>query len=138
MPTLWVCQAEGSSALSRAFACGLDGNDAFADPLPSSTIADSIAVDVPRNGLHALAKLRKYGGRVVSVDDDAILAAQKKLSSTSGLFAEPSSVAAFAGWLKVRESIAATDTCVLLITGSGLKDVRAAALGLGLTTGEPK
>lgn len=138
MPTLWACQAEGSSALTRAFACGLDGNDAFADPLPSSTIADSIAVDVPRNGLHALAKLRKYGGRVVSVDDDAILAAQKKLSSTSGLFAEPSSVAAFAGWLKVRESIAATDTCVLLITGSGLKDVRAAALGLGLTTGEPK
>ena len=138
MPTLWACQADGSSAIARAFASSLDGNDAFSDPLPSSTIADSIAVDVPRNGLHALAKLRKYGGRTVTVDDDAILAAQKKLSSTSGLFAEPSSIAAFAGWLKVRQSIPATDTCVLLITGSGLKDVRAAAQGLGLEqpTGE--
>ena len=133
MPTLWACQAEGSSAIARAFASNLDGNDAFSDPLPSSTIADSIAVDVPRNGLHALAKLRKHGGRVVTVDDEAILAAQKKLSSTTGLFAEPSSIAAFAGWLKVRGSIPATDTCVLLITGSGLKDVRTAAVGLGLT-----
>ena len=136
MPTLWACQAEGSSAIARAFASNRDGNDAFTDPQASLTIADSIAVDVPRNGLHALAKLRKHGGRVVTVDDDAILAAQKKLSSTTGLFAEPSSVAAFAGWLKVRESIPANQTCVLLITGSGLKDVRAAALGLGLTTGE--
>jgi len=138
MPTLWACQAEGSSAIARAFASNRDGNDAFTDPQASLTIADSIAVDVPRNGLHALAKLRKYGGRVVTVDDDAILAAQKKLSSTSGLFAEPSSIAAFAGWLKVRQSIPATDTCVLLITGSGLKDVRAAAQGLGLEqpTGE--
>ena len=138
MPTLWACQADGSSAIARAFASNLDGNDAFTDPQASLTIADSIAVDVPRNGLHALAKLRKYGGRTVTVDDDAILAAQKKLSSTSGLFAEPSSIAAFAGWLKVRQSIPATDTCVLLITGSGLKDVRAAAQGLGLEqpTGE--
>ena len=138
MPTLWACQAEGSSAIARAFASNRDGNDAFTDPQASLTIADSIAVDVPRNGLHALAKLRKYGGRTVTVDDDAILAAQKKLSSTSGLFAEPSSIAAFAGWLKVRQSIPATDTCVLLITGSGLKDVRAAAQGLGLEqpTGE--
>ena len=135
MPTLWACQAEGSSAIARAFASNRDGNDAFTDPQASLTIADSIAVDVPRNGLHALAKLRKHGGRVVTVDDDAILAAQKKLSSTSGLFAEPSSIAAFAGWLKVRQSIPATDTCVLLITGSGLKDVRAAAQGLGLKPG---
>jgi threonine synthase len=135
MPTLWACQAEGSSAIARAFASALDGNDAFVDPQASSTIADSIAVDVPRNGLHALAKLRKYGGRVVTVADDAIIKAQKKLSSTTGLFAEPSSVAAFAGWLKVRGAIPATDTCVLLITGSGLKDIRAAALGLGLKPG---
>lgn len=138
MPTLWACQADGSSALARAFASNRDGNDAFSDPRPSSTIADSIAVDVPRNGLHALAKLRKYGGRTVCVADDEIIKAQKRLSSTTGLFAEPSSVAAFAGWLKVRESIPAKQTCVLLITGSGLKDVRAAALGLGLTTGEPQ
>jgi threonine synthase len=89
-------------------------------------------VDVPRNGLHALFKLKKYGGQAVIVSDTEILSAQKTLAAGSGLFAEPSSSAAFAGWLKVRTTIAAQDNCVLLITGSGLKDVKSAALGLGL------
>ena len=132
MPTLWACQAEGSSALARAFASSQSGNDAFGDPVPSNTLADSISVDVPRNGLHALAKLRQYGGRTVTVSDSEILAAQKKLSSATGLFAEPSSSAAFAGWLKARTSVPAEETCVLLITGSGLKDINAAARGLEL------
>ncbi|MDI6746391.1 MAG: pyridoxal-phosphate dependent enzyme [Rhodocyclaceae bacterium] len=135
MPTVWACQAEGSSGIARALAschAGHAGSDDFGDPVSSSTIADSIAVDVPRNGLHALSKLKKYGGRSVVVSDAEILAAQKTLSSGSGLFAEPSSSAAFAGWLKVRETIPTADTCVLLITGSGLKDIKAAALGLDL------
>ncbi len=132
IPTVWACQAEGSSAIARALASPHSGASAFAAPLPAKTIADSIAVAVPRNGLHALAKLRKHGGRAISVSDSEILAAQKKLSALSGLFAEPSSSAAFAGWLKARESVAAEETCVLLITGSGLKDVKSAAHGLGL------
>jgi len=38
----------------------------------------------------------------------------------------------FSAWLKMRKSIPAEETCVLLITGSGLKDVQSAARGLGL------
>lgn len=132
IPTVWACQAQGSSAIARALASTLAGNDAFGEPLPSSTLADSISVDVPRNGLHALAKLKKYAGKAVTVSDEEILVAQKTLASSTGLFAEPSSSTAFAAWLKVRESIAADETCVLLITGSGLKDIAAAARGLGL------
>ena len=45
-----------------------------------------------------------------------------------------SSSAAFAGWLKVRDRVPAGDNCVLLITGSGLKDIKAAARALGLET----
>ena len=132
MPTVWACQVQGSSAIARAFAALQSGKDAFADPVASETIADSISVDVPRNGVHALAKLKQYDGRTVVVSDAEILAAQKELSSMSGLFAEPSSSAPFAGWLKVRASVPAEETCVLLITGSGLKDVKSAALALGL------
>ena len=132
IPTVWACQAEGSSAIARALASGRDGADAFGAPIPSQTLADSIAVDVPRNGLHALSKLKKYAGKAVVVSDAEILAAQKTLAAGSGLFAEPSSSAAFAGWLKVRHSIPAQDNCVLLITGSGLKDVKSAARGLGI------
>ena len=89
---------------------------------------------MPRNGAHALAKLRRYGGEAVIVSDAEILAAQKRLSAGAGLFAEPSSSAAFAGWLKVRDRVPAGQNCVLLITGSGLKDIKAAARALGLET----
>ncbi len=132
MPTLWACQAEGSSAIARALASGHAGAQAFAEPRPSRTVADSIAVDVPRNGVHALAKLTQYAGRAVTVSDAEILDAQHRLARGCGLFAEPSSSAAFAAWLKVRPALAADDNCVLLITGSGLKDIQAAARGLGL------
>ena len=132
MPTVWACQAEGSSGIARAFDSPLSGHEAFGDPVPSDTIADSISVDVPRNGVHALSKLKKYAGKTVVVSDDAILSGQKALSAGSGLFAEPSSSVVFSAWLKVRESIPAEETCVLLVTGSGLKDVRSAARGLGL------
>jgi len=132
IPVVWACQAEGSSAIARAWATPVGSNDPFGTPRPSKTVADSIAVDVPRNGSHALGKLRRHHGQAVTVSDSEILAAQKTLSAGSGLFAEPSSSAAFAGWLKVRNRVPAQDNCVVLITGSGLKDIRSAAQGLGL------
>jgi threonine synthase len=132
MPVVWACQAEGSSAIARALQSPLSKDDPFGPPRASKTVADSIAVDVPRNGSHALAKLRRYGGQAVVVSDAEILAAQHRLAAGSGLFAEPSSSAAFAGWLKVRDRLPPQDNCVLLVTGSGLKDIQAAAQGLGL------
>lgn len=134
MPTIWACQAEGSSAIARAFQTPHSETDPFGPPHAATTLADSISVDVPRNGLHALAKLRRHRGRVVVVDDAAILAAQKALAAGSGLFGEPSSCAAFAGWLSVRESVPSDTNCVVMITGSGLKDIASAARGLGLTS----
>ncbi len=122
MPTVWACQAAGSSAVARALSTG-----GFSAPESSSTVADSISVDVPRNGAHALSKLRSHSGKAVVVTDEEILAAQRKLSASSGLFAEPSSSAAFAGFLKARKSIESGDRVVLLITGSGLKDIASAA-----------
>ncbi|MCX7024358.1 MAG: pyridoxal-phosphate dependent enzyme [Spirochaetes bacterium] len=126
MPTVWACQAQGSSAIARALESGF-----FGPPVPSDTIADSIAVDVPRNGIYALAKLKKYGGRAVVVGDDEILEAQRALSAGSGLFAEPSSACAWAGFLKARAGIDPGDLVVVMITGSGLKDIKNAARAVG-------
>jgi threonine synthase len=125
MPTFWTAQAEGSSAIARALETGR------IEPRPSATIADSISVDVPRNGSHVLAKLRKHDGRGVIVSDEEILSAQRMLSSNSGLFAEPSSACAFAGYLKAKPSIRRDETVVVMLTGSGLKDIKSAALGVG-------
>jgi threonine synthase len=134
IPVVWACQAQGSSAIARALASPSSASDAFGPPQSSKTVADSIAVDVPRNGLHALTKLKRYAGQAVTISDAEILSAQKTLSAGSGLFAEPSSSAAFAGWLKVRDRLAPEENCVVLITGSGLKDIKSAAQGLGLNT----
>ena len=125
MPTFWAAQAEGSSAIARALATG-----GF-DERPSDTLADSISVDVPRNGGFVLAKLRKYGGKGITVSDEEILAAQRRLSSMSGLFAEPSSACAFASYLKVLSTIPREETVVVMLTGSGLKDIKSAAKAVG-------
>jgi threonine synthase len=151
MPVIWACQAEGSSAIARAWSLlrekGLTA-EIFSSPQPSSTIADSISVDVPRNGYHALGKLSTYGGMPVVVNDREILMAQRELASHSGLFAEPSSSAAWAGFRKVLNEQAAMsrdtgnsqmppirrdDTVVILITGSGLKDTASALKALELS-----
>ena len=113
-------QAQGSSAIARAFKTGSFEVQA------SHTIADSISVDVPRNGYHALKLLKTYGGQCVQVSDDAILEAQKELSSSTGLFAEPAGAAAFAGFLSVKDLLDKASTSVLLITGNGLKDIDSA------------
>jgi len=121
MPTVIAVQAEGSSAISRA----LDSGD-FADPLPGKTVADSIAVGVPANGYAATKKLARYGGRCVEISDAAILDAQRALSSQSGLFAEPAAAASLAGLL-ASDAIPSDAVTVLLITGTGLKDIEAAS-----------
>ncbi len=126
VPTVWSVQAEGSSAIARAFRAG-----SFTDPVPSRTIADSISVDVPAAGEFALQRLKRHKGRVVVVTDDEILAAQRHLSSGVGLFAEPASAAAFAGYVKERTAIDANATVVVLLTGNGLKDIKAAMKGVG-------
>lgn len=127
MPRVWACQARGSSALARAFESGR-----FGTPVPSDTIADSISVDVPRNGAYSLAMLRRHAGAAVVVSDEEILAAQRLLSSKAGLFAEPSSSAALAGFVKVRNRLDPASTVVILITGSGLKDLKSAARAVGV------
>jgi len=124
VPKVFAVQATGSDALLRAFRHGK-----FAGA-PSRTVADSICVDVPRNGVHALAQLKTYGGRVLAVSDEAILDAQARLARSAGLFTEPAGAAAFAGFLAVRGELPAESVVVILATGNGLKDSDAAGKGI--------
>ena len=121
MPTIVAIQAEGSNAIYRAH---FFGN--FTKPVTAGTIADSICVDVPRNGYHALKQLRTFGGTCISVSDQEILEAQKELSRTTGLFAEPAGATALAGLMATRTKIPRSSTICLLITGHGLKDIDSA------------
>ena len=126
MPTLVAVQAAGSDALCRAFESGRF------TPRPSNTIADSISVDIPRNGYHALKQLKEHGGRTVAVTDQEILSAQARLSRTSGLFTEPAGAAAMAGLFKISPELNPDATVVVLATGNGLKDVASAGKAVEL------
>jgi threonine synthase len=125
MPKIWAAQAEGSSAIARALESGRF------EFRPSSTIADSISVDAPRNAYFALAKLKRHGGAGMIVSDEEILEAQKLASSRAGLFAEPSSVCALAAFIKARTSIGKGEIAIVMLTGSGLKDIKNAAKAVG-------
>jgi threonine synthase len=125
MPCIYGVQAEGSSAIHRALEKGV-----FTAAQKSSTVADSISVDIPRAGMLALDKLQKHRGKTIVVSDKEILEAQWRLSSGSGLFGEPAAAAAYAGFEKIKDSLERTAVTVILITGSGLKDIRSAQEGV--------
>lgn len=127
MPAVFCVQAEGSAAITRAFESG-----GFSGPFQCTTLADSISVGTPAGGLYALAHLQKYDGRCVTVTDAEILDAQHRLARLTGLFAEPSSSAALAGFEKIQHDIPKDARVVLLITGSGLKDIDNAMKGVTL------
>lgn len=127
MPRLMGVQAEGSAAVSNAFVSGSE----VIKPVSAKTLADSIAVDYPRDGIRALRAVRQTGGSYLAVSDDEILAALAQLGK-AGVFAEPAGATSLAGLIKARQTglIAMNEAVLVLNTGSGLKDVSAASLAV--------
>ena len=123
IPRLIGVQAEGSAAVSNAF----HGNTEAIQPVSARTIADSISVDLPRDGVRAVRAAQETGGTYVNVSDEEILKALAELGR-AGIFAEPAGAAAYAGLVKGAGSgvVGSEDPILVLNTGSGLKDVRAA------------
>ncbi len=119
MPVVVAVQSEGSDNLVR----NLRGK-AF-QIKQSSTLADSISVNVPRNFYMTQQFIEKYNGEFISVPDEKILEASSILSKNTGLFAEPAAAAAFAGFLSFYKNRQLPDDSknVVLLTGSGLKDL---------------
>lgn len=123
LPRLIGVQAEGSAAIYNAFIQKSNRVEA----VKANTIADSINVDLPRDGLRALKRVRESNGFFITVSDEQILTAIPQLGS-AGLFVEPAAAAAYAGLVKALQTnqIDPAAPSLVLATGSGLKDVRAA------------
>jgi threonine synthase len=103
------------------------------DPVQATTLADSISVDIPRDGLAAVRAVIESGGEAVTVPDQAILEAIPELARGAGVFAEP---AASASWaclraLAIAGRIKPGETAVCLVSGNGLKDVASARRSVG-------
>lgn len=123
MPRIIGVQAEGSAAIANAFHAGTEK----IIPISAKTIADSISVDLPRDGVRAVRASRETGGTYIQVSDEEILKAIAALGPL-GVFAEPAGATAYAGLVKAvaQGAVKSDDPVLVLNTGSGLKDVRAA------------
>ncbi len=121
IPKIIAVQASGSDNLIRNI------DKEIFEVKESKTIADSISVDYPRNFYMTKDYLEKYNGEWISVNDDEILGASNFLAQSTGLFTEPASAAAYAGMVKYAQlnKIKPNSKNVVLLTGSGLKDIEA-------------
>jgi threonine synthase len=128
MPRIFGVQSEGSAAIANAFNAGTE----MIKPVSATTMADSISVDLPRDGLRALRAATHTGGAYITVPDSDIIAAIAELGNV-GIFAEPAGSTSFAGLVKaVKEGLIEPDDPVLVLnTGSGLKDVGSAMRAVG-------
>ena len=121
LPRLISVQAEGCCPLNRALLTGEPWH-----PMEENTLADSIAVGVPRNADKALMAVRESQGIAVNVSDEEILAAMRLLGRTQGVFGEPAGVTGTAGVKKALDLglLSPDATVVSIVTGNGLKDVQ--------------
>ncbi len=132
VPRLFGVQSTGSAAIYNAFAAGTEQ----IEPVSADTMADSISVDLPRDGLRALRAATQTGGAYVAVPDEEILQAMRALGREAAVFAEPAGATAYAGLVvAVRDGLVAPEErIVVLNTGNGLKDVKAAMQAAGEAT----
>jgi threonine synthase len=128
LPKLVGVQAVGASAVVDAA-----NSDGVVRAGPAQTVADSINVGQPRDATKAIRAIRESGGCGVKVSDDEIIAAIGNLARATGVFAEPAAAAAFAGFIKQRESgaLEPDERVLLMLTGNGLKDIQAARRAVG-------
>jgi threonine synthase len=92
----------------------------------SHTVATAIRISEPVHAATVKAAVEHTHGKIVTLDDEAILAAWADLARTEGLFCEPSSAAGLAALAHTRP--APGETVVAVITGHGLKDPASAEL----------
>lgn len=140
VPRIDCAQSDASAAICLAIRrirddgeSAPDWSTVVVDEVRASTMADSISVDRPRDGLAAVKGVLQSGGEAVTVSDEEILAAIPEMARTTGVFAEP---AAAAPWAAVKQMvhddrIEADELVVCIVSGSGLKDIANARKAVG-------
>jgi len=131
LPQLDCAQSAGSDAICRTVHRlrqhgqeKIDWSQVHVDEVNASTIADSISVNRPRDGLAAVQAIIQSGGEAVTVSDEEILAAVPEMARSSGVFPEPAAAAPWAAVKKLarNHAIDPNEVVVCIVSGSGLKD----------------
>ena len=132
VPRIDCVQSDASAAICLAARRIRDSGESHpdwtavvVDAVEASTVADSISVDQPRDGLAAARGILESRGETVMIPDEEILDAIPEMARATGIFAEP---AAAAPWAAVKrlvhdDKIGADELVVCIVSGSGLKDI---------------
>ena len=118
-------QATGCSPISTAVKAGAD----HIEPQRPSTIARSLAIGNPADGIYAARAIRDSGGWAEDVSDVEIVSAIQELAETEGIFTETAGgvTTAVTARLYAHGRIKADELTVTCITGNGLKTTDALA-----------
>ena len=114
---------------TRSIGGNLGDWKAGALPEVPNTIARSLAIGNPADGLFASRILRASGGAGQGVSDAELVAAIRLLAESTGVFAETAGGVTLAATIKLAEAghLRPDDELVICITGNGLKTVEAVA-----------
>ncbi len=121
LPKMTGIQAAGSAPIAQMIKTGSMVMVPVEKP---ETVATAIRIGAPVSWKKAVNAIRNSNGTAETVTDEEILAAQKLLARTEGIFVEPASASSIAGLIKlVNNGIIGKDECVVCVTtGHGLKD----------------
>lgn len=120
-PTFIGVQPEKASPIATAF---LKGDSKYTRIKKAGSLAQSINNPDPPGGNIVLKMIKEFNGKVIHVSDIEILRAQSLLARHEGLFCLPASAATLAGVFKVQKELSPHDQIVLILTGSGSKNLK--------------
>jgi threonine synthase len=118
-PRLFGTQAAGCAPIVRM----VEEQTEVLQPVIPNTIARSLAIGSPADGIFASRAIRESGGSAAAVSDEQLCQGIRILAETSGIFTETAGGVTVAGALALAASghLRPDDEVVLCITGNGLK-----------------
>ena len=114
-----LSQAKGCSPIVSAF----ESEDDVVRPVKPNTVAKSLAIGNPADGIYAIRTIRESGGTAYAVPEDEIVDGMKLLAETEGVFTETAGGVVVSGLkhLAASGTIKRDELTVAYITGNGLK-----------------
>ena len=122
-PAIHGAQAAGCSPVAAAFASGARE----IAPVRAATVAKSLGIGTPADGVYALDEVRSSGGRVAAVEEARIAEGMRLLARTEGIFTETAGGVTVSALeqLVAQGAIQADEETVVMVTGVGLKTLDA-------------
>lgn len=119
-PRMVSVQAEGCAVLAPAYHAG----ERFAEPVQGAhTVASGLRVPKAIGDFIMIDLVRRTGGTFVTVTDEEMVGAARRMARQTGIYASPEGGATLAAAERLRETgwIKREETVVLFNTGSGVK-----------------